>query len=211
MRNSRVVSRKSTMRFKHRRRVGKKRTTRNWRRGNLGGYANPKSVYVQGFKHIESLLVDGWFGASGLYSIRTKATAFNINPLVFRVHGMPVGYFAPAGSPVAVGHNPELVTPQLEDLRLTWTSPAAFSPASSTSSWFALPFSMAFVKSWRLESWIWTSSPRGPASSNALLVTRLIASTLMSQCRATMISGTVDIPTTSAPKFRNKRHSALVS
>ena len=45
----------------------------------------------------------------------------------------------------------------------------------------------------------------------AILVMQLMPSTLMPLCRATMVSGTVDIPTALAPTIRAMRISAGVS
>ena len=50
--------------------------------------------------------------------------------------------------------------------------------------------------------------PRTPA---AALETRANARTSIPACRATIASGTVDIPTTSAPRVRSIRISAGVS
>ena len=45
----------------------------------------------------------------------------------------------------------------------------------------------------------------------AMLVMQLTPSTRMPQCRATIVSGTVDMPTASAPRMRAMRISAGVS
>ena len=173
-----------------------------------------KSWYLKAQTSHWEFSANDWSAASALSGALVEARAVHEKLLefgVFSAHGIRVRYLQPAGSLVAMAHNPQLMPLWLKIFCLTCTSLAAFLPASSTSSWFALPLFIAFAKSRPLVPWIWISSPRGPASSNALFVTRLIANTLMSQCRATMISGTVDIPTTSAPKLRNMRHSALVS
>lgn len=96
--------------------------------------------------HIERVIA----GASGLSSTLTRQRPPNQscwNVPMFSVNGMPPEYLAPAGSPIAVGRDPQLMTPCSKDLHLTWISLAAFFPASSTSSWLALPFSMVFFKS----------------------------------------------------------------
>lgn len=94
---------------------------------------------------------------------------------------------------------------------LTCISMAAVRPASRTSSWFALPSCSIESSSFTSLAWRRWSSPRGTGERTALLVTKLNASTLMPQCLATIISGTVDMPTRSAPTWRSIRHSARVS
>lgn len=94
---------------------------------------------------------------------------------------------------------------------LTCMSNAALRPASKTSSCPALPSSMIALSSPASLPWSNCSSPRGTGANTALLVTRLNARTRSPQCLATTISGTVDMPTTSAPIIRSIRLSALVS
>src|SRR6185503_2128786 len=58
---------------------------------------------------------------------------------------------------------------------------------------------------------IWASVVASSVSGTALSVITLTPSTRIPACTATMTSGTVDMPTTSAPSVRTIRYSARVS
>ena len=124
---------------------------------------------------------------AGADEVVESLVGYDVRPLVAQAHRLPPMTGKSPVSPVLPGSMPES---RRTTRRISLASMGvAFLPASRTSSWLI-------------------GVPMTPA---AAFVTRAKASTSMPACRATIASGTVDMPTTSAPSVGSIRISAGVS